>query len=510
MRILAVDPGSKHIGLAISDLTGSIANPLAVINHISRPVDAAAVADIALTNGVSLIVVGQSLDDDGNPTFEGRRAGRFGQVLMSQTTLPVVFWDESLTTQDARSARIAMGVSRKNRSGHLDSLAAAVLLQSYLDAKPQTMKRRSACLPWILILGSLAALTLLALAVFVPQAARQSFGEPSPALDTWQRLSYGFELVWNAGDITQARDPAGVEQLFSIQSGESVLSISNRLEQAGLIRSAGTFRTYLLWTGLDTVIQTGIYRLSPALTGYSIAQMLKSTTLTEVTLTVLPGWRMEEIAATLPTSGLEFSPQEFISAAGDPVFLNDLVPAGVSAEGFLFPGSYILARTTTADQLISILINGFSSHLSAETLAAYSDHGLTLYQAVTMASIIQREAVVDGEMPLIASVFYNRLAAGMNLQTDPTVQYALGYNNSQGTWWTNPLSLDNLKFDSPYNTYIHPGLPPGPISNPGLAALEAVAAPVESNYYYFQARCDGSGLHNFAETFEQHQQNNCP
>jgi UPF0755 protein len=372
------------------------------------------------------------------------------------------------------------------------------------------MKRRSACLPWILILGSLAALSLLALAVFVPQAARQSFGEPSPALDTWQRLSYGFELVWNAGDITQARDPAGVEQLFSIQSGESVLSISNRLEQAGLIRGAGTFRTYLLWTGLDTVIQTGIYRLSPALTGYSIAQMLKSTTLTEVTLTVLPGWRMEEIAATLPTSGLEFSPQEFLSAAAGPVFLNDLVPAGASAEGFLFPGSYTLARTTTADRLISILINGFSSHLSAETLAAYSGHGLTLYQAVTMASIIQREAVVDGEMPLIASVFYNRLAAGMNLQTDPTVQYALGYNNAQGTWWTNPLSLDNLKFDSPYNTYIHPGLPPGPISNPGLAALEAVAAPVESNYYYFQARCDGSGLHNFAETFEQHQQNNCP
>jgi putative holliday junction resolvase len=137
MRILAVDPGSKHIGLAISDLTGSIANPLAVINHISRPVDAAAVADIAITNGVSLIVVGQSLDDDGNPTFEGRRAGRFGQVLMSQTTLPVVFWDESLTTRDARTARIAMGVSRKNRSGHLDSLAAAILLQSYLDANPK-------------------------------------------------------------------------------------------------------------------------------------------------------------------------------------------------------------------------------------------------------------------------------------------------------------------------------------------------------------------------------------
>ncbi|MGA2502869.1 MAG: endolytic transglycosylase MltG [Anaerolineales bacterium] len=372
------------------------------------------------------------------------------------------------------------------------------------------MKSRHSCLPWMLLLVSLAALGLVAVAVFVPQVARQSFGEPSPSLNPWQRISYGFQLVWNAGDLTQPRDPAGAQQLFTIQSGESVVSISNRLEKAGLIHSAGTFRTYLLWTGLDTVIQTGTYRLNPALTGFSIAQMLKSATLTEVTLTVLPGWRMEEIAATLPTSGLEFSPQEFLAATAAAAASIDLVPVGASAEGFLYPDSYTLPRMTTAAQLVSTLLQGFNSHMPADILAAYSRRGLSLYQAVTMASIVQREAVVDTEMPLIASVFYNRLAAGMNLQTDPTVQYALGYNNAQGTWWTNPLSLDDLKFDSPYNTYLYPGLPPGPISNPGLAALGAVAYPAQSNYYYFQAKCDGSGLHNFAETFTQHQQNYCP
>ena len=113
-------------------------------------------------------------------------------------------------------------------------------------------------------------------------------------------------------------------------------------------------------------------------------------------------------------------------------------------------------------------------------------------------------------MPLIASVFFNRLAIDMPLQADPTVQYGLGYNTAQATWWTNPLSAQDLQVNSPYNTYVHHGLPPGPISNPGLAALQAVAAPAQSNYYYFQARCDNSGLHNFAETLEQHQQNNCP
>ena len=361
----------------------------------------------------------------------------------------------------------------------------------------------------VLLLVTLAALGLVALAVFVPQAARKSFGPPGPALNTWQRISYGVQLVWNAGNLTQPRDPNGAEQLFIIPSGESVVSISNRLEQAGLIRSADTFRTYLLWTGLDTVIQTGTYRLSPAQTGFDIAQMLKSTTLTEISLTILPGWRMEEIAATLPTSGLDFSPQEFLAAAAAPA-ATDLFPAGVSAEGFLFPDSYVLPRTTTLDQLVSTLLQGFRSHLPAEILAAFASRGLTLFQAVTMASIVQREAVVDNEMPLITSVFYNRLAVGMNLQTDPTVQYALGYNAAQGTWWTNPLSADDLKFDSPFNTYVYPGLPPGPISNPGLVALEAVAHPAESDYYYFQAKCDGSGLHNFAETFDQHQQNYCP
>ncbi|HEX7540941.1 MAG TPA: endolytic transglycosylase MltG, partial [Anaerolineales bacterium] len=376
--------------------------------------------------------------------------------------------------------------------------------------QPSKMKPRNSCLPWALLLVILILLGLMAAAIFTPQAARQSFGEPSASLNAWQRFSYGFELVWNAGDLTQPRDLAGTGQLFVIQPGESVVSISDRLEGSGLIRSASTFRAYLLWSGLDTVIQTGTYRLSPAQTGFAIAQMLKSTTLTEVTFTVLPGWRMEEIAAALPTSGLEFTPEVFLAAASAPAIPPDFIPNGASAEGFLSPDTYILPRTTTAEQLVSILIQGFSSRLPSETVVAYASRGLTLYQAVTLASIVQRESVVEEEMPLIASVFYNRLAIGMKLETDPTVQYALGYNSTQGTWWTNPLSGNDLRFDSPYNTYLHPGLPPGPISNPGLAALRAVANPAQTNYYFFQAKCDGSGLHNFAETFEQHQQNYCP
>ena len=138
MRILAVDHGEKRIGLAVSDPTGTIANPSTVIKHFSRPIDAAQVANIASEQGVGMIVVGQSLDDDGHPTFEGRRAGRFVAALQEQTDLPVEIWDEAYSTKTAREARIAMGVARKKRAGHMDDLAATVILQSYLDAHSNT------------------------------------------------------------------------------------------------------------------------------------------------------------------------------------------------------------------------------------------------------------------------------------------------------------------------------------------------------------------------------------
>ena len=372
------------------------------------------------------------------------------------------------------------------------------------------MKRGRSCLPGLLLFSIFIGLLLLVVLVFLPAMAWQSFGAPGPALNPFQRVSYALQLVWNAGDLTRPRDPTGSDQSFVIQTDESVLSISNRLQETGLIRNAQTFRTYLMWSGLDTIIQTGTYRLSPAQTGMEIAQALKSKTLTEVVFSILPGWRLEEIAASLPTSGLKISPDAFMAAASTPINAPDFLPAGANTEGFLFPGSYTLPRSTSAEQLVFLLLQDTSAKLTPELKSGFTSHGLTVYQAVTLASIIQREAVVDDEMPMIASVFYNRLTTGMPLQTDPTVQYALGYNSAQGTWWTNPLSLDDLKVDSPYNTYIHAGLPPGPISSPGLKALQAVASPAKSNYYFFQARCDGSGLHNFAETLEQHQQNNCP
>lgn len=135
MRVLAVDHGEKNIGLAVSDETGTLARPLGVIRHISKAADAAQVAERAQREQADLIIVGVSYDEDGTPNLAGRRAIRFAETLRAQTSLPVTLWDESLTTHDARAARLAAGASRKRRTGHLDEWAAAVLLQDYLDSQ---------------------------------------------------------------------------------------------------------------------------------------------------------------------------------------------------------------------------------------------------------------------------------------------------------------------------------------------------------------------------------------
>ncbi len=159
--------------------------------------------------------------------------------------------------------------------------------------------------------------------------------------------------------------------------------------------------------------------------------------------------------------------------------------------------------------MLDAILQNFSLKIDHEMRENYQNQGLSLYQAVTLASIVQREAVREEEMPMIASVFFNRLNAGMKLDTDPTIQYALGYDRETKNWWKNPLSLKDLEVSSPFNTYQNIGLPPGPISNPGLSALLAVAYPAQTPYYYFRSSCDGSGFHEFSETFEQHQQKAC-
>jgi UPF0755 protein len=208
--------------------------------------------------------------------------------------------------------------------------------------------------------------------------------------------------------------------------------------------------------------------------------------------------------------------QEFLSIAQEPGpsllakhdFLRTLSP-GASLEGFLFPDTYRIPADADAAYLVDRMLENFGQQMTPIMRQQIGAQGLSVYEAVTLASIVEREAVVNEERPLIARVFLNRLSQGMRLEADPTVQYALGYQADTDRWWKSPLTQDDLQFDSPYNTYLYAALPPSPIANPGLATLQAVAQPEEAPYLFFVADCSDTapGSHVFSETFEEHLDN---
>ena len=379
-------------------------------------------------------------------------------------------------------------------------------------AQTHNRSRFGTCLLIFISLLCLMVVMGIVIPRIITARAKQTFGPPSPNLTFSQRLYLSALILIQSNDLLQPANPSGADINLTINQGESVPSIIGKLWETGLINKPGVFRSYLQYTGLDTSLKAGEYLLNPAMSAVEIAKAIQLSISPNITLTILPGWRLEEIANSLYSSGFEITSEEFLQATHSRPdgYSFSSCQGENSLEGYLFPGSYTLPRGTTINELLPQVLMNFEAQVTNEMQNGFNTQGLDLCQATTLASIIQREAMVDEEMPIIASVFYNRLNSGSRLASDPTVQYALGFNQNQGTWWTNPLSLQDLQVDSPYNTYIYNGLPPGPISNPDLAALQAVVFPAQTPYYYFRSACDGSGRHLFAETYDEHVANACP
>ncbi len=363
-----------------------------------------------------------------------------------------------------------------------------------------------------LLLGCLVSLSLVWALASIPTQAEVLFGPPAPTLDGVQKLMYGGQLLMYREDLLVPFNAAAGTQTFDIAPGETVNLITFRLQTEGLIANSDAMRLYLIYAGLDTRIQAGRYELSAAQSAFEIAQDFRQAAPDGLVFGLLAGWRAEEVADSLPYSGLNISAEQFLLVVYQPGLSGLPEPwrSMVNLEGFLMPGEYAVERGMSAEDLVSLILVRFDQQVEAELRQRYAAQGLDLRQAVTLASMVEREAVVEDEQALIASVFLNRLQQGMKLDSDPTVQYAVGYDAGRGGWWVNPLTVEDLGVDSPYNTYRVMGLPPGPIANPGLTALQAVAYPAQTQYLYFRARCDASGRHVFAVTYEEHLQNGCP
>lgn len=377
----------------------------------------------------------------------------------------------------------------------------------------QKKNRLQSCLLILFILSIIGLSAGFAWLYFVVSTdVKLTYGEPVPSLGFYKSFVYTTKLYFSEEKLLDDQNNLSQEYFFEILPGETVGQIAYRLKMNELIQDTEIFNDFLIYKGYDRKVQSGYFRIEPEMNGIEIAEKITNPIPDKVRFIILPGWRMEEISTVLPNSGLEMNPDEFLQMIRNPS--SELLPADLeevsSLEGFLFPGEYLVDRKITTIDFIQLFLNAFLENLNDEYLIAFENKGLTLNQAIIIASMVEREAVITDEMPMIASVFLNRYLIGMKFDSDPTVQYAVGYNINQATWWTNPLSLNDLQFDSPFNTYLYNGLPPHAICNPSLNAIKAVANASESPYYYFRAKCDGSGYHNFAETYEEHLGNGCP
>lgn len=311
---------------------------------------------------------------------------------------------------------------------------------------------------------------------------------------------------------------------FVVEAGAPARLIGQKLQRAGLIQDELLFEAYVRVNGLENRLDAGVFILAPSMTLVEIVEILQHAEAASVTFTIPEGWRIEQtidylLAAGIfqnnPAEGERYRQQVLTSdlTGLDPAkypFLQGR-PAGVSLEGYLFPDTYeVSADQPTALDVLARQLDNFAARVPPLYNAALAagEIQISLYQALTLASIVEREAVVAGERPTIAGVYLNRLAAGIKLEADPTVQYALGYQAASNQWWKTPMFLEEYgAVDSLYNTYLYPGLPPGPICNPGLGSIQAVLQPEQHDYLYFVALPDGSGRHLFAKTFEEHAEN---
>jgi len=290
---------------------------------------------------------------------------------------------------------------------------------------------------------------------------------------------------------------------FEVNKGSSAKQLTCEMQNKGLIKNSFVFNLYARANKLDAKIKSGSYLLSPSM---SVAEILDTLVLgdsvnNDIKVTIPEGSNLEKIASLFDKNDL-VSRESFLEHAiienfkEEYTFLKELPPEG-TLEGFLFPDTYYMPKGKGPEFYIDILLNRFDQVYSRDIAPILSkdDRKLSLYEIITLASIVEAEAQLENERPIIAGVFYNRLKQGMALQSCATVEFALGEHKEV-------LSFKDLEVDSPYNTYVNPGLPPGPIGVPGLSSIMATIKPEETDYMYFVAKGDGSHIFNL--TYSEH------
>lgn len=302
-------------------------------------------------------------------------------------------------------------------------------------------------------------------------------------------------------------EPVRVE----IPSGATPKKIATILEENGLIRSGFIYSYYLKWKGdgVSSRLQAGTYDFVPGTSLEELTNKMVQGVVVQVDtkrITIPEGWNVNQIADYLSGEGLVHRDtfiQEINVGNFSYDFLSEITQeegANYRLEGFLFPDTYDIPKGASEHEIIDMMLRNFDKKVTAEIRTGFEQQRLSFYDAITLASIVEREVILDEERPIVAGVFYNRMEDHIRLESCATVQYVLGKQKDV-------ITFDDLEVESPYNTYKHDGLPPGPIGNPGLASIQSVAAPQDNDYYFFVTKKDGSKSHHFSRTYEEHLKN---
>ncbi|MFC1687416.1 endolytic transglycosylase MltG [Patescibacteria group bacterium] len=308
--------------------------------------------------------------------------------------------------------------------------------------------------------------------------------------------------------VTSPHSSDTTTQLFTIEKGEAVNEISLNLLELDLISSTWNFETYVYLDGSETSFIAGTYSLNPSFSIREIVQVLtRGEVSNEDQITIIEGWTSQDIAIYLEEEGVVSSDDFLIvvdvadtaSIITDKTysFLDDK-PATAGLEGFLFPDTYRIYSNSDSIDIIERMLDNFDAKVSDDTIEGFEEQGLSVFEAVTLASIVEKEVRTTEDKKIAAGIFLTRIENGIALQSDATVNYVTGKNALQPT-------SEDLEADSLYNTYQYAGLPPGPIANPSVSSLEAVADPTDTDYLYFLTKPDGTTV--FSKTYDEHLSN---
>lgn len=304
--------------------------------------------------------------------------------------------------------------------------------------------------------------------------------------------------VLGCGNSNRVKPAEGTRIIVKVKEGMAASQIANILEKEGLIDSASSFSSQIKSKKLADSLQAGEYEFVAGMTQAKIIDMLVKGEVRYVTVTIPEGLNVKQIAALFEEKGFA-KQQEFLDKAKDytpyDYMETDDELVEFKAEGFLFPATYQILPETSVDDILALLTKTFDDRLTKEMREKIASENMTIREFVTLASLVEKEAAVDEDRPLIAKAFLKRREIEMPLQSCATIQYILGYPKAE-------LTIADTKLPSPYNTYLHYGLPPGPIASPGELAMQAVAEPSDKEYLYFVVQANGK--HIFSETYSEH------